>query len=327
MLQYLSEVCRPFLACLPRHLVCGMASENMSNKPNLDSPATDSKQDTKDENVIAYYFPKSICSQKVLLALAEKNIPFSRREISLVKLEQFEPWYVKKNPNMVVPTLEHNGKVVCDSAEIVLYLDHTFSGPDHPSLACPKEVQATHDVLYNLMADFPTFWLSFGILLFPELMFEHMTEEEQKTAMESEDYQHKAAAVPHHQTYLENKIPFLKKMADENPDLKDAYTKKQEDMLVRYHPTKEQVQQTLLDVDKSMDTLEAQLIESKKQDLEFLVSKTFSTADLVWIICLHRCVTLGLEDRFFSKRPHLQAYIERLSARPGCRAVLQDLNF
>ena len=53
---------------------------------------------------ILYDFRSSICSQMARLALEEKGVAYSRREVDImIANEQFEPWYVELNPNSVVP--------------------------------------------------------------------------------------------------------------------------------------------------------------------------------------------------------------------------------
>jgi glutathione S-transferase len=72
----------------------------------------------------------SSCSQKVRLALAEKQLAFASRDVNLVAGEQHAPDYVKLNPNHVVPTLVHDGRVLIESSLINEYLDEAF--PDRP---------------------------------------------------------------------------------------------------------------------------------------------------------------------------------------------------
>jgi glutathione S-transferase len=45
-------------------------------------------------------------------------------------MENLEPWYVKLNPNGVVPTLDHDGRIVIESNFILEYLDDVW--PDVP---------------------------------------------------------------------------------------------------------------------------------------------------------------------------------------------------
>jgi glutathione S-transferase len=73
-----------------------------------------------------YHAPQSTCSQKVRIGLAEKGLDWTERRVNLAKNEQLRPEYLVLNPNGVVPTLVHDGKVVIDSSVILEYLDEVF---------------------------------------------------------------------------------------------------------------------------------------------------------------------------------------------------------
>jgi len=82
----------------------------------------------------------SSCSQKVRLVLAEKNLAFTSRDVNLVSGEQHAPEYVKLNPNHVVPTLIHDGRVLIESSLINEYLEESF--PAVP--LAPRDPAARH---------------------------------------------------------------------------------------------------------------------------------------------------------------------------------------
>lgn len=73
-----------------------------------------------------YNFPQSTCSQKVRLALWEKGLEFLDRPVNSKKQEHLSDWYLKLNPNGVVPTLIHDEAVIVDSSVIIEYLDEVF---------------------------------------------------------------------------------------------------------------------------------------------------------------------------------------------------------
>src|SRR5260370_40430837 len=74
-----------------------------------------------------YHGRTSVCSIKSRLALAEKNVDFESRLMTL-RGDQFDPDYVKLNPNAVVPTLVHDGNVVIESTVIMHYVDEALPG-------------------------------------------------------------------------------------------------------------------------------------------------------------------------------------------------------
>jgi glutathione S-transferase len=81
-----------------------------------------------------YHGRTSVCSIKVRLVLVEKGIPFDSHILTL-RGDQFDPHYVKLNPNAVVPTLVHDDRVIIESTVIAHYIDEAF--PDPPLM--PQE--------------------------------------------------------------------------------------------------------------------------------------------------------------------------------------------
>ena len=73
-----------------------------------------------------YQFPHSTCSQKVRLCLWEKGLEFEIQNINHKTREQTSDWYLKLNPNGVVPTLVHDDGLIIDSSVIIEYLDEVF---------------------------------------------------------------------------------------------------------------------------------------------------------------------------------------------------------
>ena len=73
-----------------------------------------------------YNFPPSTCSLKVRICLAEKNLDWTDRRMDSRDGDHLKPDYLKLNPNGVVPTLVHDGKVIIDSSVILEYLDEVF---------------------------------------------------------------------------------------------------------------------------------------------------------------------------------------------------------
>jgi glutathione S-transferase len=72
-----------------------------------------------------YHGRTSVCSLKARLALAEKALSFDSRLLTL-RGDQFEPQYLKLNPNAVVPTLVHDDSVIIESTVIMHYVDDAF---------------------------------------------------------------------------------------------------------------------------------------------------------------------------------------------------------
>jgi len=96
-----------------------------------------------------YHTANSVCAQKVRIQLEEKGLPWTNRLMTL-RGDQFDPAYLKLNPNAVVPTLVHDGFAVIESSVILYYLEECFP---EPSLM-PAEPKARMTVrLFNKLID------------------------------------------------------------------------------------------------------------------------------------------------------------------------------
>jgi glutathione S-transferase len=76
-----------------------------------------------------YHNNLSVCAQKVRIVLAEKNVAWTSRHVSLVRGEQLTPEFKRLNPRGVVPVLVHDGSVIVESSVICAYLDDVFPDP------------------------------------------------------------------------------------------------------------------------------------------------------------------------------------------------------
>src|SRR5215213_243109 len=82
----------------------------------------------REVNMLTLYHGRtSVCSVKARLALAEKGAAWDSKLLTL-RGDQFEPDYMKLNPNAVVPTLIHDGRIIIESTVIMHYVDEAFPG-------------------------------------------------------------------------------------------------------------------------------------------------------------------------------------------------------
>lgn len=77
-----------------------------------------------------YHAGLTSCSKKSRLCLKEKGLAYRSHFVRLDKFEHHDPAYLKLNPNGLVPTLVHDGKVVIESGVINEYVDEVF--PERP---------------------------------------------------------------------------------------------------------------------------------------------------------------------------------------------------
>jgi len=81
-----------------------------------------------------YHSINSVCAQKVRIALKETGIEAEERLMTLAG-NQFDPAYIKLNPNAVVPTLIHEGAPIVEFSVILYYLDEAFAKTPIPKRA------------------------------------------------------------------------------------------------------------------------------------------------------------------------------------------------
>jgi glutathione S-transferase len=105
---------------------------------------------TREDDVLElYHSTNSVCAQKIRIALKEKGQE-AKDHIMTLRGDQYEPAYLKLNPNGVVPTLIHDGRPIIESSLILYYLDDTF--PEPPLM--PNEPSERHRVrMYNKLID------------------------------------------------------------------------------------------------------------------------------------------------------------------------------
>ncbi len=80
--------------------------------------------------LLLYHAWASTCSQKVRLALAEKQLAYDSVLLNLRRFEQLSPEFLAINPGGMVPVLRHDDFQLVESTIINDYLDDAF--PEHP---------------------------------------------------------------------------------------------------------------------------------------------------------------------------------------------------
>lgn len=76
-----------------------------------------------------YHTGRSNCSGRVRLLLEEKNLPWVSHYVDLYTKRNVSAQYFSINPKGVVPTLVHDGLVVVESNDILLYIEEIFPDP------------------------------------------------------------------------------------------------------------------------------------------------------------------------------------------------------
>ncbi|XP_033964494.1 ganglioside-induced differentiation-associated protein 1 isoform X2 [Pseudochaenichthys georgianus] len=269
-----------------------------------------------------YHWTQSFNSQKVRLAIAEKGLRCEEYDVSLPLSEHNEPWFMHLNPTGEVPVLLHEEQILCDPVHIMDYLELTFTEEGTPRLI-PEEgsayfirVQHYRELLDSLQMDAYTH----GCLLHPEI------------TVDSHIPAYAATCI---RTQIGNTQSELKKLAEQHPDLKDAYVAKQRRLKSKLfdHDNMKHLKKLLDELEGVMDQVETELQRRGEETPEeggpsWLCGDFFSMADVSLAVTLHRLKFLGLSQRFWGEgtRVNLETYYERVVQRPAFRRVLGHVN-
>ncbi len=87
-----------------------------------------------------YHTGRSNCAARVRLLILEKHLPWVSHHVDLYTKENVSEEYFGINPKGVVPTLVHDGRVIVESNDILLYLEEQFPEPSFtPAAAAERE--------------------------------------------------------------------------------------------------------------------------------------------------------------------------------------------
>jgi len=78
---------------------------------------------------VLYTFGGSVWAAVPELAIIELGIDVDKKVVNLINGENFDPAFIKINPNATLPTLEADGKVYTNTADVVSYLVKNASVP------------------------------------------------------------------------------------------------------------------------------------------------------------------------------------------------------
>ena len=232
-----------------------------------------------------YGFYGSFCTQKVRLALAEKGVEATWRPVNIgPPMENYEPWYARLNPRMVVPTLDHDGTIVCNSATIIRYVDETFDGP--PLMPDDPEQRAEVDAIVDRIDALSIRELSYGNFPGPLARFRDVV-------------------------IMPRRLKMLRKYKAQAPDLAERYDVRIADVQAWIETIHRPADLARLksELEDTLAELDGRVCES-----DFMVGDRYSLADLMATVLCARLRLLkiaALEDY-----PALGRHYERMRARP-----------
>ena len=230
-----------------------------------------------------YHFWSSVCSVRCRMALEEKGVKWESKYIDLFKFDQLTPEYLAINPDEVVPTLVCDGHPIRESVIINEFIDDAFPG---------IKLIPSDPLLAAKMREFirtcenamgPIATLTFVKYILPKLRNRWSDEE-------------------------------LREQAEKRPTkfLRDLHSRG-----IRGEISKSELAQAAGDLERLLDVLEATL-----EPGPWIVGE-FSLADVTIAPYMFRLSALG-HEQFWSvaRRPRINAWYQKLSARPAFQAAV-----
>ena len=230
-----------------------------------------------------YHFWSSVCSVRCRMALDEKGAPWESKYVDLFRFDQLKPDYLAINPDGVVPTLVYDGHPIRESTIINEFIDQAFPGVPLVPVDPVRAAKMREFIRTSEEALAPIALLTYVKYILPKLRLRWGDEE-------------------------------LRTQAEKRPTkfLRDLHSRG-----IRGEITDDELQQAASELEILLDSVEAALDEGP------WVMGDYSLADITLAPYMFRLSALG-QDRFWSqdKRPRLNDWYRRLSARPAFRSAV-----
>jgi len=227
-----------------------------------------------------YNFSQSTCSLKVRICLEEKQLAWVDRRLVSKNHDHLSDWYLKLNPNGVVPTLIHDGRPIFESSVILQYLDQI-----HPEISLvPVDLyeQAQMRAWLAFVDQVPTPAVRYPSFQFGGLLLKFQ-------AMSDEEFNKQVGKRP-------VKSAFYKKMSRQSgfgaTELEEAY--------------------------RALRLTAARMHRLFEENGgPWLLGEQFSLADIAVAPLIDRVEDLGLEWLWEENYPSVADWLKRIQARPA----------
>ena len=238
-----------------------------------------------------YTGKNSICTQKVLIVLSEKGLEVESRYIDLFKNEQFSDWYLSINPKGVVPSLDHDGRIVTESTLICEYIDDMFP---EPRLIPSDPYQRTRMRRWSKAVDEDLFDAT------RELSFSAMFRERMRNMTPAErEVRFRNVGDP---------VKRSRFMSTYEQGVESAY-----------------VYEGIAAFESAFDTMEAYLSTAEEGNNElWLLGSDFTLADVNMMPFVARLHYLNLLDIWLVDRPRIRKWFTRSQDRPSFKYAIPD---
>ncbi|CEM36150.1 unnamed protein product [Vitrella brassicaformis CCMP3155] len=122
-----------------------LSAELAEREKGAGPPHTDCKirlfgKREEDVRVVLYRDSAAWCPycQKLWMLLEEKRIPYRIEKINMRSYGDKPEWFLRANPNGLLPVIELDGQLIFESLRIMALLEETFQPPDHPATLPPQ---------------------------------------------------------------------------------------------------------------------------------------------------------------------------------------------
>ena len=231
--------------------------------------------------ITLYNFAQSTCSQKVRICLHEKKLHWKDELLLSGEQRHLEDWYLKLNPNGVVPTIiDGNEKPIFESFAIMEYLEDTYHlKPLRPSTNNERAQMRAWTVFVD--------HLTTPAVRYPSFQFGGLLEKFQNMAQEKFDMQINKRPL---------KSEFYRQMNKDSGFPESV------------------IRKSLLDIKKSVKRLN-NMIESSGGP--WLMGRQFTLADIAIGPLLDRIEDLGLNFIWTTDFPKAQNWLSQFQSRPS----------
>ncbi|KAL7117894.1 hypothetical protein ACP275_03G101000 [Erythranthe tilingii] len=235
-----------------------------------------------------YHHPYSLDSQKVRIALEEKNIDYTSFHVNPITGKNFDSRFFRKNPSAKLPVFQNGSHIFYDTIEIIQYIERIAMVSSGFNESTPSSGEIVEWML-KIQRWNPKFFTLSNIQPKYRLTVSK---------------------------FLRGVI--IARMA-ECPELASSYHLK----LKEAYETEDKLRDPQVIV-RSEEQLERILDEAERKlsERKYLIGEEFTLADVVFVPVLSRLAVLNLEEKYIETRPNLREYWNLVQKRPSYKKVI-----
>ncbi|KAK6617070.1 hypothetical protein RUM43_014672 [Polyplax serrata] len=272
--------------------------------------------------LVLYCYHHCFHSQKVLMALNEKNIPFKIELVDITRDEQYESWFLKINPKGTLPVLKDGIKYIPNSKRIMGYLEDNFSNGEYTRLI---PIDQGHDVrqrvisFHDKVCEISPYIVTMGTIV-------------NNRWCNNLKYPYSLYCVRRLlKASFFSSCKTLRRYASKSTEFKEVLLQKADALekinsLVTVPENYLKIIETIEDL---MNEVEKELFHRGEEKADWwLFTDRFTIADISFTLLLDRLSRLGMELNFWKggMRPHVEMYYHRAQERESYKKIIPTLS-